>query len=324
MKNNSSGYLIISPCRNESAYMRHTLDSVIRQSQQPSLWVIVNDGSTDDTPEILEEYARQHDFIRVVHRKNRGHRSVGPGVIDAFYAGLQSINLNDFDFICKLDLDLILPDRYFEILLDRMAKNPRIGCCSGKPYYRDEKTGQLVSEKCGDENAIGASKFYRVSCFRQIGGFVRQVMWDGIDGHRCRMLGWIACSWDEPDLRFTHLRPMGSSHKGILTGRKRHGVGQYYMGTGVIYMTVSALYRMSRPPYLLGGMAMWWGYMSSLYQGRERLEDPTFRKFLRGFQWSCLFRGKKKAALLYHERGKSIWDPSRPCPFPDNQVGRAL
>ena len=84
-----------------------------------------------------------------------------------------------------------------------------------------------------DENAIGASKFYRRECFEEINGFIRQVMWDGIDGHRCRQLGWIAISWDDPELRFTHLRPMGSSQKNIVTGRIRHGFGQYFMGTGI-------------------------------------------------------------------------------------------
>ena len=79
----------------------------------------------------------------------------------------------------------------------------------------------------------GMTKFYRVSCFKAIGGFVREVMWDGIDCHRCRMHGWIACSWDEPDLRFVHLRPMGSSQQSIYTGRMRHGYGQYFMGTGL-------------------------------------------------------------------------------------------
>ena len=85
------------------------------------------------------------------------------------------------------------------------------------------------------------TKFYRTACFQQIGGFVRQVMWDGIDNHRCRMLGWKACSGTSPTSASYHLRPMGSSHKGILTGRKRHGFGQYFMGTGPIYMTASAV-----------------------------------------------------------------------------------
>lgn len=304
-------YLIISPCRNEAEYMRFTLNTVVNQTVPPALWVIVDDGSTDATPEILKEYTTQYDFIKVVTRENRGHRSVGPGVIDAFYSGYQSVDVDQYDFICKLDLDLELPLKYFEVLLKRMADNPRLGTCSGKAYYRDSKTGELVSEKCGDENSVGMTKFYRTTCFKQIGGFVRQVMWDGIDGHKCRMLGWIAKSWDENDLRFIHLRPMGSSQQNLLVGRMRHGFGQYFMGTSLAYMTASALYRMTRPPLIIGGLAMWWGYMKSLLVRKERFDDDEFRRFLRKFQWQCLLHGKRKTTAKCDEKSAIRWDPSK-------------
>lgn len=302
-------YVVISPCRDESEYMRRTLDSVLGQTIRPDLWVIVDDGSTDETPEILAEYAKSYDFIRLVRRENRGHRSVGPGVIDAFYAGLETICIEDFEYLCKLDLDLDLPPRYFEILLKRFEETPRLGTCSGKPYFSG-KDGELVSEKCGDENSVGMTKVYRRECFEQIGGFVHQVMWDAIDGHRCRMLGWIACSWDEPELRFIHLRPMGSSQQSITTGRMRHGFGQYFMGTGFAYMTASALYRMSRPPIVIGGAAMWWGYVKSMLTRQKRFADSEFRRFLRSYQWACLLRGKSKATDGLNERQVKCWVPS--------------
>jgi biofilm PGA synthesis N-glycosyltransferase PgaC len=307
MSNNVSNYLIISPCRNEADYMKQTLDSVVAQSIQPKQWVIVDDGSTDETPVILADYASRYPFIKIVTRTDRGHRSVGPGVIEAFYAGYDSVDLNEFDFICKLDLDLIMPFRYFEILIQRMNENPRLGNCSGKPYFIDKNSGKLVSEGCGDENAIGASKFYRRECFEQIGGFVRQVMWDGIDGHRCRQLGWIAVSWDEPDLRFTHLRPMGSSQQNIFTGRMRHGFGQYFMGTGMIYMLASAVYRMAHPPYVTGGLAMFWGYLNSLIKGLPRFEDEELVKFVRKYQWACLLKGKERATAELNEQQAAVW-----------------
>ncbi|MBV5329582.1 MAG: glycosyltransferase family 2 protein, partial [Chlorobium sp.] len=304
--------------RNEEQFMRRTLDSVAKQTIPPALWVIVDDGSTDGTPAILAEYAAQYPFIQIVTRKNRGHRSVGPGVIEAFYAGYKTVDIDQFDFICKLDLDLDLPAGYFATLLERMNENPRIGCCSGKPYYVEAISGKLVSEKCGNENSVGMTKFYRKTCFHQIGGFVRQVMWDGIDGHRCRMLGWVAISWDEPALRFTHLRPMGSSQKGILTGRLRHGFGQYFMGSSFIYMTLAAIYRMSRPPLILGGLAIWWGYIRSWLAGKERLNDAAFRKFLRKYQWDCLLQGKNKATVRYNNESVSRWNPEQAgYPFPD-------
>lgn len=295
-------YLLISPCRNEADYMRQTLDTVIAQSIRPTKWVIVDDGSTDATPAILADYAARHDWIEIVTRKDRGRRSVGPGVIEAFYSGYDAINPDDYDFLCKLDLDLRLPPRYFEILIGKMTANPRIGTCSGKAYI--EEHGRLVSENHGDETSLGMTKFYRVSCFREIGGFVREVMWDGIDCHCCRMKGWMACSWDEPELRFVHLRPEGSSQQSVYTGRMRHGFGQYFMGTGFLYMAASALYRVTEKPYLLGSLAMLWGWLKSAMQRKPRYADPEFRKFLRHYQMRALVAGKKRAIEEIHaEKG---------------------
>jgi biofilm PGA synthesis N-glycosyltransferase PgaC len=120
-------------------------------------------------------------------------------------------------------------------------------------------------------------------------------MWDGIDCHRCRMMGWIACSWDEPELRFIHLRPMGSSQQGILTGRMRHGYGQYFMGTGLLYLSASALSRVNQKPYLIGSLAMVWGWVWSALQAKPRYADLKFRQYLRSYQMMVLFNGKAKA-----------------------------
>jgi len=306
----NSRYCLISPCHNEVAYVEHTLETVTRQSVLPALWVIVDDGSTDGTPAILEKFARKWDFIKIIRREERKKRSVGPGVINAFYEGMKSVDLSRFEFMCKLDVDLELPAIYFQTLMERMNANPRIGTCSGKPYYPDS-SGNLVSEKIGDEMSVGASKFYRVECFRQIGGFLREVMWDGIDCHRCRMLGWIACSWDDPELRFLHLRPMGSSEKGIWTGRVRWGAGQYFMGTSMPYMVASVAYRMSRPPFAVGGSAMLWGYFRSMLTAQPRYSDVHFRRFLRRYQLSCLFRGKRATVERLDLRQAAVWNPGK-------------
>ncbi len=111
--NASRRYLLISPCRDEAEYLRRTLDSVAAQSVQPAAWVVVDDGSTDETPAILEEYARRLPYLRLVRRTDRGRRQVGPGVIEAFYAGLETVRLEDFDYLCKLDMDLDLPVSLF-------------------------------------------------------------------------------------------------------------------------------------------------------------------------------------------------------------------
>jgi glycosyltransferase involved in cell wall biosynthesis len=304
-------YALIAPCRDEAEHMRRTLDSVAAQSVPPTLWVVVDDGSTDETPAILEEYAAKLPYLRVVRRQDRGKRSVGPGVIEAFYAGLETVRLEDFDFVCKLDLDLELPPRYFETLMERMEASERLGTTSGKPYFHHPRTGELVAEVCGDEMSVGMTKFYRVACFREIGGFVREVMWDGIDCHRCRQVGWIAESVDLPELRFLHLRPMGSSQQGIWTGRLRSGYGQYFMGTAPLYLLASALFRIAQHPVIYGSVAMIYGYARSSWRGLPRYGDAEFRRFLRRYQRSCLLRGKREATRRINERQAAVWRARR-------------
>jgi len=309
-KANCLRYVLITPCRDEAAYARRCIDSVLAQTVLPALWVVVDDGSSDETPAILKEYADLHPFIKIIRREDRGRRAVGPGVVDAFYAGWDTVTPGDFDYLCKFDLDLDIPTRYFEELMHRMKADPRLGTCSGKPYF--EENGRLVSEKCGNEMSVGMTKFYRTSCFAEIGGFVREVMWDGIDCHRARMLGWKAASWDDAELRFVHLRPMGSSQKSILTGRSRHGFGQYFMGTGLVYMTVSAVFRMAHPPMVIGGIAMWWGYVRSALAGKPRYDDLNFRRFLSAYQWRCLFLGKARATAELDD--SALTRATTPCP----------
>lgn len=302
-------FVVISPGRNEAKYMRRTLESVIAQNERPTRWIIVDDGSTDESPAILKHYADQHPWITVLRREDRGHRAVGPGVIEAFYAGLEEVDLSDFTYLCKLDLDLDLPPTYFAGLMDRMEKDPRVGSCSGKTYYID-RDGRRISEKISDEMSIGASKFMRVDCFHQIGGFVREVMWDGIDCHKARMLGWKVGSWSDDELAFEHLRPMGSSQQNIFAGRRRHGFGQYYMGSDPIYFLATAIKKMAHPPYIFGGLATLQGYFGAWLRGDKQHGDTELRQFIRAYQREVLFKGKARTvARIEAERG-SLWLPA--------------
>lgn len=301
-------YCLITPCRDEAQYARRTLDSVTAQTLLPALWVIVDDGSSDATPAIVAEYAARFPWIRLIRRDNRGHRKVGAGVIEAFNVGYASIDPLDFDYVCKLDLDLDLPAGYFAGLIARMEAEPRLGTTSGKPWFVHPRSGALVPEVCGDEMSVGMTKFYRRTCFTEIGGFVEQVMWDGIDCHRARMLGWLAESRNDEALRFVHLRPQGASQKGIWTGRTRAGFGQYFMGTAPLYYLASAAFRALEHPALVGSAAMLWGYTRSALRGLPRYDDPEFRRFLRRYQYACLRRGKSAATAALNERQRAVWD----------------
>lgn len=294
--------VLISPCRDEARYCRTTIESVLAQTVRPAQWAIVDDGSTDKTPTILAEYAAEHEWITVVRRKDRGRRAVGPGVVDAFYAGLATIDLDQFDYLCKLDLDVELPARYFETLIERMQAQPRLGTCSGKPYLREPESGRLLSERIGDEMSAGMTKFYRTTCFRDIGGFVREVSWDGIDCHYCRMKGWIAQSWDEPELRFMHLRQMGASHKGIWTGRIRWGRGKRFMGSSPLYALAVSVFRAVERPMLIGGLGILVGYFDAMVRRLPRYQDPEYRAFLRRYEHCSLLFGKRRTMERYHAR----------------------
>lgn len=140
-------YVLISPCRDEAAYMRRTLDSVIAQSVRPARWIIVDDGSTDATPDILAEYAARHDWIEVVGKPDRGARAVGPGVIEAFYAGFDRIDPDAYAYLCKLDLDLDLPQGYFEGLMQRMEATP------GSAPPRASPISAAATARCIRKNA---------------------------------------------------------------------------------------------------------------------------------------------------------------------------
>ena len=297
-------YALISPCRNEAAFMRRTLESVIAQTVRPAIWVVVDDGSSDQTPQILEEYRQRHDWIRVIQREDRGARRVGAGVIEAFNQGFETLDLDQLDYVCKFDMDLIVPPGYFAGLIAKMEADPRLGTCSGKPFYHHPKTGVPTSEYCGSEMSVGMTKFYRIACLLDIGGFAPEAGWDGIDCHVCRMRGWWAEAYEDPELAFEHLRPMGSSQVSLWHGRVRNGRSLWYLGTHPVYMLAIAAFRLPKRPVIVGTAGMLWGYGRAFLSGAPRFGDRAYRKFVHRYQLRAMFIGKMAAAREAYERGR--------------------
>jgi poly-beta-1,6-N-acetyl-D-glucosamine synthase len=275
-------YVVISPVRDEAAYLQRTIDALVAQTVRPAMWVIVDDGSRDATPDIAAAAAALHDWIRVVRRPDRGVRKVGGGVIEAFYDGLTQVDLSSMDFICKFDGDLEFAPQYFERLFAHFAANPRLGTASGKCWLVTDDGLEL--ERTNDEFSLGAAKTWRRACFEQIGGLVREVMWDGIDCHRCRQFGWQAASFHDEVLRIFHLRRMGSSFRSIYRGRLRWGYGQYFMGTHPLYALAIAAYRTLERPWLVGGLLIFAGYANAWWRRAPRYADEAFRRHLRAWQ----------------------------------------
>jgi glycosyltransferase involved in cell wall biosynthesis len=298
-------YCIISPARNEAEYIRRTLDSVLAQSVLPKRWIIIDDGSTDETPKIVAEYAAKHDLIEVHNRVDRGRRALGGGVVEVFNTGLEILGDDPAEFVCKLDVDLDLPPRYFERLLEEMARDERLGSVSGKPYFED--SGQLKSERIGDDVSAGMTKFYRRAFLEDIGGLVKGLIWDGIDCYRGRMLGWRSKSIEDPELRFIHLRPMGSSDKGILTGRRRLGEGYWFLGAAPSFVFASAIYRLKHKPAVIGSIATLQGYARAWLKRMPRYDEPSFRRYLRRYHRAMLTKGRARAAELFDREAAETW-----------------
>lgn len=273
--------VLVSPCRDEARTLERTIACMESQTRPPTRWIVVDDGSTDRTPEILAAARARIPWLRVVQRPDRGFRKVGGGVIDAFYEGLASVDA-DYDFVGKLDVDLEFSPRYLEHILEYFERDPSLAAASGK-VFRPEGNG-LVEEFMIDEMVAGQFKLYRREAFERIGGFVREVMWDGIDFHRARMAGYRTASLPDPELRITHLRLMGSSDRNVYRGRLRWGRGQWFMGSSFPYVLASGIFRMRERPYVIGGLLIAAGYVSAALRGEPRYADPGFRSDLRRWQ----------------------------------------
>lgn len=313
-------YCVVSPVRNEAEFMRRTLDSVVNQTVPPDLWVIVDDGSSDATPQILADYAARYPYIQIVKRADRGMRRVGGGVVEAFNQGWEVASKGDFDYLTKLDMDLELPLGYFAGLIELMEADPRLGTVSGKAYHPGPSNPdgifgkELISEAIGDDVSLGMTKFWRRTAFEEIGGLVPFVMWDGMDCYMMRMHGWKVYSTDREDLRFIHLRPMGSSDKNILVGRQRHGLGHWFMGSSPAFVLASALFRMQFRPRLIGSLHLVIGYVKAALSRQPRYQDAQFRRHLRAYQWAMLIHGKPKAVKATESAGAALWQQRHGAP----------
>ncbi len=282
--------VLISPVRNEEAFLPKVIESMVNQTVKPIEWLIVNDGSTDGTLAIVEKAAQEYDWIHLENKPDRGVRSVGPGVVETFYYGYESLHSTDYDFIGKMDGDIQFGPRYFQRLMELFQADHYLGAASGKPFL--EEDGKLIQERTADEMVAGQINFYRRQCFEDIGGFVREVHWDGIAFHKARMKGWRTRSFNDTDLIFIHQRLMGSSHQNIFTGRLRWGRGQYFMGTHPLYILAIGAYRSVEKPFLLGGLFIIIGYFQAMIEGMQRYESPGFRESLHAWQMARLKLGK--------------------------------
>ena len=269
-------YVLISAARNEEAFLENTLKSVVAQTILPLRWVIVSDGSTDQTEAIIAKYCARYSWITLVTRPPREVRDFS-GKVLAFNAGFDTIKQLDFDIVGSLDADLSFVPDYFEFLLAKFAGDPQLGV-AGCPFSEKGLTYDYAFSSL--EHVSGACQMFRRECFHQIGGY-RPLKGGGIDVVAvlmARMQGWRTRTF--PERVCVHHRPMGSANDATKFGANyKLGQRAYRLGFHPVWQLCRSVYQMTRPPYVAGGVALGAGYFWAMLSGSERAVPPEVAAF---------------------------------------------
>jgi poly-beta-1,6-N-acetyl-D-glucosamine synthase len=280
-------YTVITPVRNEAKFIGSTVAAMAVQTLPPRQWVIVDDGSTDGTDAILEAAAREHDWITVVRRADRGFRKSGGGVVEAFDDGYAAVRDSDWDFIVKLDGDLSFERDYFEQCLSRFADDPRLGIGGGTICILAGGVRQVDSPGDPPFHVRGATKIYRRTCWEQIAPLLRAPGWDTIDEVKANMHGWSTRTFAE--LTLVQHRTTGAVD-GQWANWFKNGVANYATGYHPAFMLAKCVRRSWEKPRLVAAAALWAGFCAGYLQRRPRLEDGPTVRYLRQQQWQRLMR----------------------------------
>jgi biofilm PGA synthesis N-glycosyltransferase PgaC len=280
----SLSYVMITPARNEARLIEATIQSMIAQTILPLKWVIVSDGSTDGTDEIVERYAASHKWIELVRMPERKERHFA-GKVHAFNAGYARVRDMDFDIIGSLDADLTFDQEYFSFLVDKFNRNASLGV-AGTPFVEGESRYDYRFTSI--EHVSGACQLFRRRCFEDIGGYV-PIKRGGIDlvaVITARMKGWQTRTF--PEKIISHHRKMGTGSGTKLAACFRFGKQDYYLGNHPLWEASRCLYQMTKRPLFLGGFLILSGYVWASLTRMERPISTELIKFRRAEQMTRL------------------------------------
>lgn len=283
LPNSSVTYCIITPVRDEEEFIGGTIEAVAAQSIPPAEWIIVDDGSADQTGAIVDQYSRKYPWIRLARRGNRGFRSTGGG-IEGFLYGVDLLETKNWEFLINLDGDLTFSPQYFEKCFEYFRKNPGLGIGGGTIY--NKIGGQLLLEKNVDSHVRGATKIYRRQCWDSLGGMLRGLGWDTVDEIKARMRGWSTFAF--PDLQLIHHRATGAA-LGRWADAVKNGHSDYIVGYHPLFFAAKCARRLFKRPYITGALALAYGFLRSYLQRAPRFKDAEFIRYLREQQLRRLF-----------------------------------
>jgi poly-beta-1,6-N-acetyl-D-glucosamine synthase len=305
-------YLLVTAARNEETFLELTIQSVVNQTVRPVRWLIVSDGSTDRTDEIVARHAAQHDWIQLYRMPERQARDFG-GKARSFNTGYGLIKNIPHDVIVSLDADITFDPEFFEFLLSRLAQDPQLGIV-GAPFSEDGMTYDYRYSSA--DHVSGACQVFRRECFAVIGGYV-EAKGGGIDVIAvltARMKGWRTHTFVE--MTCEHHRPMGSAnHSDRLTMNYKLGQRQYCLGFHPLWQLFRSAYQMTRQPYVIAGAALGAGYFAAMLKRVPRLISPE----LVAFQQRDQMRRLRKFLRL-----GSADSVETPMPLSAGQAGKSI
>jgi poly-beta-1,6-N-acetyl-D-glucosamine synthase len=283
-------YILITPARNEDAFIEQTIQSVISQTVLPLRWIIVSDGSTDGTDEIVQKYSAQYHWIELVRMPDRTERHFA-GKVHAFDAGYARVRDLRYGIIGNLDGDITFEEDYFSYLLNKFRENPNLGI-AGTPFREGEQ--QYDYRFTSIEHVSGACQLFRRECFEEISGYI-PLKGGGVDLVACitaRMKGWETRTFLEKTS--VHHRKMGTAKQGSLLAVYRGGCGDYLSGGHPIWEIFRSIYQMKNKPRIVGGLLRLSGFCWTMLTRKEKLVSAELVAFRRGEQMRRLrrfFRG---------------------------------
>ncbi len=287
-------YVVVVPARNEEKHIERLLHALASQTMLPHKAVIVDDGSTDQTAELVLAFAKHHPWLELLRIDKKQARAIGAKVVMAFQQGYARVK-TEHEFLVKLDADLELPPNYFKRIAEHFSNNPKLGIAGGTILVK--KNGSWVYENFSDKDHVkGAFKAYRKACYEDIGGLRPSIGWDTADELLARYHGWEVLV--DPELHVRHHRPLGTE-TGSLRTRFLIGKGMYRLRYGFPITLISAIKAgyLNRP-YGLTGLAVLCGWLVALFQRDQPIVNKDEGKFIRQWRWK-----RMKEKLL--GRGKS-------------------
>jgi len=291
-------YVLITPARNEAAFIEKTIKSVIAQTILPLRWVIVSDGSTDEMDDIVKKYAAAHSWIDLVRMPERRERHFA-GKVEAFNAGYARIADLNYDVIGNLDGDTSFDEEYFEFLLIKLAENPRLGV-AGTPFR--EGSFQYDFRFTSIEHVSGQIQLFRRKCFEDVGGYV-PIKTGGVDlvaVITARMKGWQTRTFLEKS--YFHHRKMGSAKHSTLGIDFDGGRTDYTHGCDPVWELFRCIYQMKRPPIVLGGLCCLAGFLWAMVTRAEKVVTADLIQFRKAEQMRRLRDFIKTVMLSGHPR----------------------